>query len=171
MILEFLEQIFSFYSADKDTDATVTCSGVVWSCSLVSRGTDVDLLSEFVTFMIAPSHKIGGTNTFNLGGTWYLMSWYRYQWPPLSPPSQHAKIWSLLRHFIDQSYRILAFSSTIDRNSRDSDCKHEKGQKNDVSLICLTLSENWCLACQNLVTFAPFYRSELQNTSFFKYNW
>ena len=59
MILEFLEQIFSFYSADSDTDATVTCSGVVLSCPLVSRGTDVDLLSEFVIFMIAPSPKIG----------------------------------------------------------------------------------------------------------------
>ena len=81
MILEFLEQIFSFYSADSDTDASVTCSGVVWSCSLVSR----DLLSEFAIFMIAPSHKNGGTNTFNLGGTWYLMSWYRYQRPPCHP--------------------------------------------------------------------------------------
>ena len=87
-MLEFLEQIFSFYSADSDTDATVTCSGVVWYCPLVSRGTDVDLLPEFVIFMIAPSPKIGGTNTFNLGGTWYLMSWYRYQRPPLSPPSK-----------------------------------------------------------------------------------
>ena len=85
MILEFLGQIFSFYSADSDADATVTCSGVVWFCSLVSRWTDVDLLSEFVIFIIAPSHKVGGTNTFNLGGTWYLMSWYRYL--KLSPPS------------------------------------------------------------------------------------
>ena len=87
MILEFLEHIFSFYSADSDTDATVMCSGVVWSCPLVSRGTDVDLLSEFVIFMIAPSPKIGGTNTFNLRGTWYLISWFWYQRLPLSPPS------------------------------------------------------------------------------------
>ena len=55
--LEVLEQICSFYSADGDTDATVTCSGVVWSCLFVSQGTDVDLLSEFVIFMIAPSPK------------------------------------------------------------------------------------------------------------------
>ena len=71
----------------------MTCSGGVWSCPLVSRGTDVDLHSEFVMFMINctilidPAPKIVGTNTFNLGGTWYLMSWYRYQRLPLSPPS------------------------------------------------------------------------------------
>ena len=87
MILEFLEQIFSFFSADSDIDATVTCSGVVWSCLLVSRGTDGYLLSIFVIFMIAFSPKFGGTNTFSLGGTWYLMSWYLYQRLPLSLPS------------------------------------------------------------------------------------
>ena len=52
MFLEFLEQILAFSSADSDTDATVMWSGVVWSCPLASPGTDVDLLSEFVIFMI-----------------------------------------------------------------------------------------------------------------------
>ena len=88
-VLQFLEQILAFNSAYIDTDATVTWSGVVWSCPLVSQGTDVDLLSEFVIFMInctilIISYKLlppksGDTDTFNLGGTWYLMSWYRYQ--------------------------------------------------------------------------------------------
>ena len=53
MFLEFLEQILVFNSADREADATtVTWSGVVVSCPLVSRGTDVDLLSEFVILMI-----------------------------------------------------------------------------------------------------------------------
>ena len=92
---------FSFYIADSDTDATVTCSGVVWHCPLVSRGTDVDLLPEFVIFMIAPSPKIGGTNTFNFGGTWYLMSWYRYQ----RPPSCHPPLENFLLHVIENCDR------------------------------------------------------------------
>ena len=55
----------------------MTCSGVVLSCPLVSRGTDVDLLSEFVIFMIncsiliAPSPKIGGTKYLQFG--WNLV--------------------------------------------------------------------------------------------------
>ena len=53
-VLEFFEQILAFNSADNDTNATVTCSGVVWSCPLVSQGTDVDLFSEFLILTMAP---------------------------------------------------------------------------------------------------------------------
>ena len=96
----------------------MTCSGVVWSCPLVSQGTDVDLHSEFVIFMInctiliAPAPKIGGTNTFNSGGTWYLMSWYRYQRLPLSPPSN------------DWSFNIL---STIYKGGQKDDLDNYRG--------------------------------------------
>ena len=111
MILEFLEQILSFYSVDSDKDAMATCSGVVWSCPLVSRGTDVHLLSEFVIFMIAPSPKIGGTNTFNLGGTWYLISWHRYRRLPLSPPSH----FSLLQKITGSFMQVFLYFTHIDQ--------------------------------------------------------
>ena len=52
MFLEFLEQIVAFNSADGDTDVTETWSGVVWSRSLVSRRTDVDLFLEFLILTI-----------------------------------------------------------------------------------------------------------------------
>ena len=32
MFLEFTEQILAFNSADSDTDATLTWSGVIWPC-------------------------------------------------------------------------------------------------------------------------------------------
>ena len=60
----------SFNSADSDADDTVTCPGVVSSCQLVSRGTDVDLFSEFVIFiiyctiLIALSPEIAGAGKY-----------------------------------------------------------------------------------------------------------
>ena len=70
------------------TDATVMCSGVVWSCPLVFRGADVKLY--YINYQVlALSTKIGSTNSFHLSGTWYFMSWYRYQRVPLPPPSSN----------------------------------------------------------------------------------
>ena len=94
MFLEFLGQNLAFDSADSDTDATVMCSGVVWSCPLVFRGADVDHPSEFLILTINCTALIirywlfpqnWWYQFFHLGGTWYLMSWYRYQRPPCHP--------------------------------------------------------------------------------------
>ena len=52
MFLEFLGKMLAFNSAESDTDATVTCSGVTWSCPLVSREFDKDFFSEFLILTI-----------------------------------------------------------------------------------------------------------------------
>ena len=71
--------------------------------------------------------------------------------------------------FYQPKAQKLFSSSTIDENSRDNDCKHEKSRKNDMCITFRILSQNWCLECQNLVTSAPFYRPQAQKTIFFKY--
>ena len=113
-MLEFLEQISSFYSADSDTDATVTCSGVVWSCPLVSRRTDIDLPLEFVIFM--------GLHDSSLPQNW----WYQYLqfgWNlvpyELVPLPKTPPVTPLLRflyrkqHFLDFSLRRLLANALI----------------------------------------------------------
>ena len=67
-LLEFLEQILAFNSADIDTDASVTSSREVWSCPLVFRGTAVDLFFRiphiddklyYINYqLLAPSPKL-----------------------------------------------------------------------------------------------------------------
>ena len=78
---------------------TVPCSGLVWSCPLVSQRTNDfriphmdDKLHCTNYQLLASSPEIGSTNTFNLGGTWYLASWYWYQRFSLSPPSQKPSV-------------------------------------------------------------------------------
>ena len=79
--------------------------------------------------------------------------------------ASHAKIWSLLRHFIDQRYKKLFSSSTIDENSQDTDCKHEKMQTKDMCPISVTLSQNWCLACQNFGHFCAILSTKGTNNT------
>ena len=37
--------------------------------------------------LLAPFPKTGGTNSSQLGGTWYFMSWYPYKRPPSVTPT------------------------------------------------------------------------------------
>ena len=115
---------------------TVLCSGVVWSCPLVSQGTKVfriphmdDKLHCINYQLLASSPEIGGTNTFNLGGTWYLLSWHWYQRLPLSPSPKTTRVGSCLtlefRSVVDILLDIYSMEQTHDKGLQGAQGKSE----------------------------------------------